>query len=168
MSKRPGRGVRCRGTCKDGHTTEVTSEPGRVSWHGPCPHDGCRLKVYARRVPDSTPPPPDTKTTDTHAGEDPHRVLEVSAYRDEPQPQPERPDEPERPGDGAGGAGGDDQPAAPPRPAHQRGRRAAAPAPPVHPEPGPPARPRGVLGRLRHRLNAGAEHDDDGELFGVF
>lgn len=67
-----------RGTCRAGHTTEATSDPGRVTWEGPCSHPGCDLKVRGRRVPADTPAPPaDTRTAAAGDG-DPYQVREVS------------------------------------------------------------------------------------------
>jgi hypothetical protein len=168
-------GVRCRGTCKDGHTTEAVAESGRVTWHGECATEGCERKVYCRRVPADTPAPPaETKVAET----DPHRVLEVPGYRDEPAPaEPDDDGQQQQPGEPGGDPGSGEQPAgagAPGATPPRRGKRtrrgpAAAPAPPVTPTPPRAERPRGVLGRLRARLGDDT-HDDDNEdaLFGVY
>lgn len=43
--------VLCRGTCKNGHVVEANSDPGRVTWKGQCPEDGCDdTAVFARRA----------------------------------------------------------------------------------------------------------------------
>lgn len=70
-----GRGGRVpvRGQCKDGHTTETTSDPGRITWAGECAAEGCTLPVHAKRIPtraeqppapveSHTPPEPETET----------------------------------------------------------------------------------------------------------
>lgn len=38
----------CRGTCSKGHVVEANSDPGRVTWTGPCPE--CGQKTFARRA----------------------------------------------------------------------------------------------------------------------
>ena len=81
---KPKRGVRVRGTCPAGHTTEAEAVPPRVTWRGDCSHDGCTETVLARRIPRETP---EAKATDaqpaTDAGGDagdPYAVREVTSY----------------------------------------------------------------------------------------
>lgn len=54
-------GVPVRGKCKAGHALTTTAPPGRVTWRGTCPAEGCELELIARRIPpkdrDATPPP---------------------------------------------------------------------------------------------------------------
>jgi hypothetical protein len=72
MSKKPG--AKVRGTCKNGHVTETTAEPTRLTWKGPCSHEGCDLEVIAKRI----------KTTEAAkepTGKKPaSRVRKVSGY----------------------------------------------------------------------------------------
>jgi hypothetical protein len=159
--------VRCRGTCKAGHTTEAEAEPGRVTWHGACATEGCEQKVYCRRVPADTPaPPPETRV----AQSDPHRVLEVPGYRDEPAPPDEPTDTGDEPGEPAPGATGEPAPAPRKRKRQGAGRRpagaAAAPAPPVTPTPPRAERPRGLVGRFRARIADDVDDAEDDRLFG--
>ncbi len=43
--------VQVRGSCTAGHITDTRSEPGRVTWEGPCGNSTCSRQVQARRVP---------------------------------------------------------------------------------------------------------------------
>jgi hypothetical protein len=52
---KPKKGIRVRGTCRSGHTTEATSTPGRSTWNGTCSDPGCELSVTAKRIPRETP-----------------------------------------------------------------------------------------------------------------
>jgi hypothetical protein len=61
MPRKPGPGVRVRGTCAAGHTTEAMSDPGRVTWEGRCSHKGCELPVKGRRIPGPPPAAPKTE-----------------------------------------------------------------------------------------------------------
>lgn len=61
MPRKPGPGVRVRGTCTAGHTTEAMSDPGRVTWEGACSHKGCQLPVKGRRIPGPPPAAPKTE-----------------------------------------------------------------------------------------------------------
>jgi hypothetical protein len=48
---KPKKGIRVRGTCRSGHTTEAVSTPGRSTWNGTCSDPGCELPVTAKRIP---------------------------------------------------------------------------------------------------------------------
>lgn len=52
----PG-GIPVRGKCRAGHWTSTVSQAGRVTWRGPCPHDGCVESVICRRIGRPDPPP---------------------------------------------------------------------------------------------------------------
>jgi hypothetical protein len=75
-----------RGTCKEGHVTETTSAPGRVTWHGTCATEECELSVYAKRVPKDARPPEDkaAKTPTENDEQDTVREVKFNA------PQPKR------------------------------------------------------------------------------
>lgn len=48
-TKKPG--AKVRGECADGHTTETTAAPGRITWRGQCSDPGCELEVKCTRIP---------------------------------------------------------------------------------------------------------------------
>lgn len=70
--------MRVRGTCVAGHVTETTSDPGRVTWHGPCATKGCTHQVYAKRVPADVRPPTDDAAVVPPPADDDDAVREVS------------------------------------------------------------------------------------------
>lgn len=85
--------VKVRGACPAGHITEAVSDPGRVTWKGPCAHDGCTATVIARRAPaDPTDPTPAAPVPVAAAGEeslsDPDALILEGAYDVEPVPVP--------------------------------------------------------------------------------
>ena len=137
--------VRVRGTCKAGHTTEATSDPGRVTWEGPCAGDGCTCKVKARRIPSETKAAtsPATKAKAGAAGgDDPYHVIEVTHDPDDPKPKRKTPTPKQDPGAGGEPGGGGADPGK---------------APVVQPEPEPDPQLRGARGRWAgrsHRPNA--------------
>jgi hypothetical protein len=113
VSKRAG--IRVRGTCAEGHTTEATTEPGRVTNRGPCSHEGCALQVVRKRIPRETPEAdaPATKATETGAEDGPgYKVREARIRRERPSKRAaerkpdteteERPDDRVPPAGGAG------------------------------------------------------------------
>jgi len=79
--------VRVRGTCSRGHITETKSDPGRVTWHGPCATEGCDELVYAKRVPRDVRPPEVDGAQEPPAADNDDDVREVSFD----VPQPKRP-----------------------------------------------------------------------------
>src|SRR6185437_2378752 len=124
MPRKPGASVRVRGTCREGHVTEATSAPGRVTWEGSCSHEGCDLPVKARRMPgrvaapvDSGTPgqgsPPASPTPETPPAKPAGRLRRVR-YDIQPDQLPREPDpEPEQPAGGDAGGGGAAAPARP-------------------------------------------------------
>lgn len=141
-------GIKVRGSCRNGHVTEATSNPGRLTWEGPCSHEGCDLNLRAKRIPRDEVPAPlpagaDAGSTtrvvritdyDATAGPDDAGGLVVADIAPEPAREPEH-----RPTDDTGSNRG---------PA-----RGAGPADPI--DPAPHGRPR-LSERLRARRNAGA------------
>src|SRR6185437_12121294 len=157
MPRKPGASVRVRGTCGEGHVTEATSAPGRVTWEGQCSHEGCDLPVKARRMPGrAAAPPADSGPPRSSAGGAPPETpparpagrLKRVRYDVQPDPEPRRDD-----AAGGGDAGGAGPTAAAPRPAGGAPRQQ-----PVRgrgrPEPDVGGAPTGGPGRLRDRIAA--------------
>jgi hypothetical protein len=164
VTGRAGAGVRVRGTCTGGHVTETTSTPGRTTWHGPCANDDCELKVYARRVPGDTPA--EDPTAEKPPPADPHTVIEVPAYRDDPKPSFDPDDRPAGPpvapaGDApaGGAASGVPSSSSATKPGDAGGGGSGAAAVDVDEQ------PRGLRGRLRARRSSRAGQDEDEDHF---
>lgn len=123
--------VPVRGVCRRGHETLTTAEPGKLTWRGECPTDGCPERVIcrrqttpamearakaaerlaeaeaARKAAEANPPAPPAPPTG--------RVRKVKGYRDDNRPQPPGfGDKPEpgssRPPAGVGEPNGSDPP----------------------------------------------------------
>lgn len=75
-------GVKVRGTCKAGHITEATAQPGRVTWQGKCADNSCDLQVNARRIPKDQIPSGESAVN----ADDPYRVIKVDSYGDTGHP----------------------------------------------------------------------------------
>lgn len=142
--------VRVRATCPDGHVTEATSDPGRVTWEGTCSTEGCEHPVKGRRVPRDVRPAQDPAAQPAPA-DDPHTVIEVPAYRDDPGPSFDEP-QPE------------DEPASEPAPVRQPDPAAERPSEPPGPE--RPHRAR-LRNRLAARRDAGADEPREWIIPGV-
>lgn len=116
---RKGAGARVRGECKDGHVTETTAAPNRVTWTGTCSQEGCELPVTCHRIKST-----ETKKNDAGGDKSKARVRRVKGYV--------RPSDGARVGSserrGDAGAGDDGTPAAPreggePEPGFDEGKR---------------------------------------------
>src|SRR5213075_1016311 len=96
MSRRPAVGIPVRGQCREGHWTEGTSEPGRVTAQVRCAEPGCGLRLTARRIPGVPGAGEPVGTATAPAGtDDPHRVRVVTEWSEHepptPKPDPEHP-----------------------------------------------------------------------------
>ena len=75
LKKRAER-VRVRGVCAAGHTTETTTEKGRVTRTLECSDPGCHLEVLCKRISSLEPPIGDTSATLPSGA----KVRRVSSY----------------------------------------------------------------------------------------
>jgi hypothetical protein len=87
--------------------TETVSEPGRVTWNGPCATAECRHQVYAKRIPKDLRPAEDDQAVAAQPERD-DAVREVSF--DVPQPKRGRDDQPQLPDEHPPAGDGGQQP----------------------------------------------------------
>jgi hypothetical protein len=72
-------GAKVRGTCKDGHVTEVVAGPRRITATVPCSFEGCERTVRCKRIPASESGEPSEKKEEPASKRGP-KVTRVSGY----------------------------------------------------------------------------------------